>query len=224
MSRRTFERLLQFDEPAAMRAMADFPHALAHLALKRRTADVRSIKLMRTALFLSIALDTGLRARNLVSIDIRRHLALFREGKKWKARLSVPCDKVKNGVDIVSELTPLTVQILRRWLDNFRPAGCAIDCSWLFPARSGGHLAGTHAYQDVRDLALRHLGLDITPHLIRSFIGKAMLDERPDSHADIQQILGHRQIKTTISFYAPVSPAQARRRYHESLGQLRGRS
>lgn len=152
------------------------------------------------------------------------HLALFQEGKKWKARLSVPGDEVKNGVDIVGELTPLTVQILRRWLDNFRPAGCAIDCSWLFPARSGGHLAGTHAYQDVRDLALRHLGLDITPHLIRSFIGKAMLDERPDSHADIQQILGHRQIKTTISFYAPVSPAQARRRYHESLGQLRGRS
>jgi hypothetical protein len=69
----------------------------------------------------------------------------------------------------------------------------------------------------VKDLSARYAGLDVTSHLIRSFVGKVILDEQPDGHVVAQQVLGHERLSTTVSYYAPLRPAVARRRYQQSL-------
>jgi integrase len=165
-----------------------------------------------------------LRAGNLVGIDVHQHLSLQqRRGRPPVADLVIPGSEVKNEVEIQARLTDQTVKLLQMWLEQYRVTQIAINCncSWLFPNKQGGHLSVSRALEDVKDLSARYAGLDVTPHLMRAFVGKVILDEQPDGHATVQQVLGHKRLETTVRYYAPVRPAKARSRYQESLGRLR---
>jgi integrase len=227
MSSRTFKRLQQFDDPEATAAMARLPTVLFAAARKLSEPSISSAKLVRTALLISLAQDTGLRAGNLVAIDVNRHLSLRHPRRRGPviADLVIPKSEVKNSVEIQTRLTDHTARLLEVWLEHYRRTQFAVNCNsgWLFPSNGRlGHLSVSQFLADVKDLAARHAGLDVTPHLIRSFIGKVILDEQPDGHAIVQQVLGHKRLETTVRFYAPVRPAKARSRYHESLDRLRG--
>ena len=225
MSGRTFKRLQQFDDPRAVQAMARLPAILLKAAKKMGEPSTASAKLFRTALFISLAQDTALRAGNLVKIDVHKHLSLtHRRGQTPIADLVIPAVEVKNEIEIPTRLTDETVKLLQLWLSDYRCTQLAINCnsSWLFPNTKGGHRSVSQALEDVKDLSARYAGLDVTPHLMRAFVGKVILDEQPDGHATVQQILGHKSLKTTVTYYAPVRPAQARARYHRSLSRHRG--
>ena len=227
MSNRTFKRLQQFDDPRALDAMARLPATLLKVAKEMGKPTVASAKLVRTALFLSLAQDTALRAGNLMGIDLHKHLSLQQSrGRSPIADLVIPASEVKNDVEIATRLTAETASLLQIWLQDYRCTQIAIDCmtSWLFPNTKGTHRSVGQALEDVKDLAARYAGLDVTPHLMRAFVGKVILDEQPDGHAIVQQVLGHKSLRTTIKYYAPIRPAQARARYHEALSRRRGES
>ena len=63
----------------------------------------------------------------------------------------------------------------------------------------------------------RHLGVDVTPHLMRSLAGKIILDAQPGAVAVVQQLLGHKRIDTTLRFYARLDPQKARSNYQAML-------
>jgi integrase len=175
-------------------------------------------------LFLSLAQDTALRAGNLVGVDVHEQLSFQpRHGRPPIADLVIPASAVKNGVEISTRLTDETAKLLQLWLDHYRCTQIAINCtaSWLFPNTSGGHRTVGQALEDVKDISARYAGLDVTSHLMRCFVGKVILDAQPDAHATVQQVLGHKRLETTVRYYAPIRPAQARARYHGSLSHLR---
>jgi hypothetical protein len=121
MSQRTFRRLEQFDDQRAMIAMAQLPVTLMKAAARFGQPSVRSAKLVRTALFLSLAQDTALRAGNLVSVDVHQHLSLEKgRGRVPVADLVIPGSEVKNGVDVATRLTGQTAKILQIWLKSYR--------------------------------------------------------------------------------------------------------
>ena len=226
MSDRTFKRLQQFDDPKATEAMAMLPDTLLKAARKLGKPTIESAKLVRTALLLSLAQDTALRAGNLVGIDTHKHLSLQRRpGRSPIADLVIPAGEVKNNVEIPTRLGNETAKLLQIWLDDYRCTQIAINCNctWLFPNTKGGHRSVGQALEDVKDLSARYAGLDVTPHLMRAFVGKIILDAQPDGHAIVQQVLAHRSLRTTVEYYAPVRPAQARARYHELLSRRRGK-
>jgi integrase len=227
MSDRTFRRLQQFDDPKATEAMAKLPDQLLKVAQKLGKPSVESAKLVRTALLLALAQDTCLRAGNLVGIDVHKHLSVQqRSAGPLIADLVIPAGEVKNGVEVVTRLSSETSRLLKVWLNDYRPTQFAINCncSWLFPNTKGGHRSVSQALEDVKDLSARYAGLDVTPHLMRAYVGKVVLDETPDGHVIVQQVLGHKSLKTTVQYYTPVREAMARARLHGALGRLRGRS
>lgn len=165
-----------------------------------------------------------MRSGNIVSLEIDRHLSMHRKANHWHAEISVPGETVKNGVALFSRLTAETAALIREWIDVYRPALLPQDNAtsrYLFPNQVGGHLAVGLATQSFKDLAARHGGLDLTPHGMRSFIGKLMLDDSPDAHPIVQELLGHRRLETTIKYYAPIQPIKARQRYQEILVRKR---
>jgi integrase len=206
--------------------MAKLPATLLKAARKMGKPTVASAKLVRTALFVSLAQETALRAGNLVGIDLHKHLSLQQRcGRLPVADLVIPAGEVKNNVEISTRLTEQTAKLLQFWLNDYRCTQIAINCTtdWLFPKQKGGHRSVSQALEDVKDLSARFAGLDVTTHLMRAFVGKIILDEQPDGHAIVQQVLAHKSLKTTVQYYAPVRPAQARARYHGSLSRLRGK-
>ncbi len=62
----------------------------------------------------------------------------------------------------------------------------------------------------LKDLAARHVGADVTPHLMRSLGGKIVLDVRPGAVALVQQLLGHKRLQTTLGFYTRLDANRTR--------------
>ena len=220
MSPRSFERLCQFDDDAKAVNMALLPKLLAKAAQKQGKIDAQAVKLMRTALFAAIGLSTGLRAGNIVNLQLDKHVTFTSRNKQRIAVLTNPGEEVKNGRTLISELTPEATKLLQLWLDEYRDHACPpeqLQAAYIFPNQSGEHIATSLALQSFKDLAAYHAGLDVTPHVIRAYLGKLLLDESPDAHPAIQGVLGHNSMETTLRYYAPVRPLLAKRRAQKLL-------
>jgi len=224
MSPRSFKRLLQFDDPDRNARMANLPNMLAAAARERKVVDTQTIRLMRTAVFTAIGLDTGMRNGNIVRLTLDRHVTLHQSKKKWFGEICVPGSEVKNGRDIVSKIQPETAALICEWIDKYRPAVLAkkgVTSNYLFPNEAGSHLSVTVATESMKDLGAKIGGLDITPHVMRSYLGKIILDESPDAYPHVQELLGHRNLETTLKSYAPVRDVQVRQRSQKLLADLR---
>ncbi|MGO9818271.1 MAG: tyrosine-type recombinase/integrase, partial [Acidocella sp.] len=170
-------------------SMALLPERLAKAAKKRGKFDTQTVKLIRTAAFAAIALTTGLRAGNIVNLQLDRHITFTTRNKQRIAVITNPGEEVKNGRTLISELTPEATKLLDVWLAEYRAHACppeTLTAPYLFPNLSGGHMATSLALQSFKDLAAYHAGLDVTPHVTRAYLGKLLLDANPDAHAAVQ--------------------------------------
>jgi integrase len=64
----------------------------------------------------------------------------------------------------------------------------------------------------------------MTPHQFRHFAAKLMLEYSPGAFAATSQLLGHRNPKTTINFYAGIDTLTAGRHFDGILAAERGRT
>jgi integrase len=65
----------------------------------------------------------------------------------------------------------------------------------------------------------KHCGLNMCLHVMRHLAGKIILDQDPSAMSLVQEILGHKRLETTQSYYAEVSKIVAQRRYIHLLEQ-----
>jgi integrase len=222
MSERTKNRLIQFDDDALLDRLVQLPEQLMALADQTKVVDVRSAKLARAVLYLSLLLETCARSGNTVGLDLDRHIIQSGTGKRLSVQIVVPPEETKNGSEIRAALSPLTARMLQHYVARYRPVHCGDSAStWLFPRRDGSRWAVTQACEDVKDLVARYVGADVTPHLMRSLGGKLLLDEQPGAIATVQHLLGHKSIQITIGFYTHLDPQRARAAYQAVLAERR---
>ena len=67
----------------------------------------------------------------------------------------------------------------------------------------------------ISSYARRRAGIVITPHQFRHLAAKNMLDANPGNFEGVKQLLGHKNIKTTM-IYAGINSRRAAR-HHQSL-------
>ena len=58
-------------------------------------------------------------------------------------------------------------------------------------------------------------------HRFRHAVAKIFLDRNPGQYEVVRQLLGHKNIKTTIEFYAGAEGAAAARHYSATILKLR---
>ena len=175
-ARRSLPKVLnQGDVQAMLDAAADFGPG--------EEGSLRAVALME------LLYGSGLRATELVSLDIRAFAAdrpwLILKGKGGKERLVPLSDAARVAVSA--------------WL-KLRPHGTW----WLFPSRKA-HLSRIRLYQIVRDLAVR-AGIPperVSPHVLRHAFASHLLEGGADLRA-LQMMLGHADIATT-EIYTHVS-------------------
>src|SRR5690606_8731185 len=228
------ERLLQFRSSAKLLAWLELPARLAARAEKARAGAAQQgrppsgevVTDMLIAVATAIVQDMPLRAANLASIAIagpNAHLWLPTRHREETYLLFTP-DETKTEVTIEGVLTPATVELIRLWLEHYRPllasAVCAApDNPHLFPAAGQGHRHPSLLNQRFKQRCRKVGGFTLNLQCGRHLAGKLILDEEPHSMGLVSALLDHKSDLTTRRFYAEVDKLIAQRRYHAILAE-----
>ena len=167
------------------------------------------------ALAHEIALRRGPRSDNLIHIML--------EWISWQGELAtivIPAAEVKGRTpsdpDLPIPLGPRASRLLSRYLGGVRQAALLpgdMRNPYLFPGQDDRSSELGRPYTGLlkRVVACVHerVGVRINPHLYRHLIGWIWLKEDVNALPQVQRLLGHRSLQTTLSYYAEIDETLA---------------
>lgn len=167
--------------------------------------------LASVAVAIRILIVAPIRIGNLTSVRIGENL-VRPAGPRGPYWLVFPGYEVKNRVPLEFELDENNTALIDRYLREFRPVLFrSIPSDWLFPGEDGGHKEPRTLSQQVTERVYEATGVRLTAHQFRHAAAAIFLKHRPGEYELVRRLLGHRSIKTTMSFYAGLKTIQATR-------------
>ena len=213
------KRLLQMDDEENRQALLDFPHQEMDRAVKNDDGTRRSSLQAQIAVAVEILLMAPIRMSNLSSLALNQTYFRSVRNGSVKAHLLFEPEQVKNSRSIKIHLPEETVRLIDLYLCRFH-GRIARNSPYLFPGHDGKKNSGQLSTQ-ISARLFKVLGLRIHPHLFRHIAAKFYLDEHPGAFEFVRQLLGHKNIATTMNFYAQFSRTAAVLRYDEFVMGLR---
>jgi integrase len=211
--------LRQFQNIKAQRNLVQLP-ATVFAALPASEPPGKRLAIrLQLALAVEILLVAPMRLRNLCRLELGRHLQELRQGRRSRWLITIPGDEVKNGEAIELPLPERSARLLELYRARVLPVLCQTGGLVLFPGQDGAKTEVTLGRQ-ISELLRRELGVQLSPHQFRHLVGYIYLLRHPDGHEVVRRMLGHRDIRTTIKFYAGMEMAEAARHYEAVLEEL----
>ena len=210
--------------PELASAFANAPKHIAELArtkimaaqaAKQPMAEITALRLFAGSVAYAVQLSRPLRTSSL------RHARISAQGgvdanllrsPKAESHLTLRFApwEIKNGVWVNVDVTGSDAEILREWLDRWRPRLIALqglnpDCPYLFPGSSqpvsvsGDPLVlppgcySPSAFLDLWSDASDILGIRQTPHRMRHVVALLILTAHPGNYALVSSVLGNRE-------------------------------
>jgi integrase len=211
-------RLRQFDDPANVIALLRLPEKLMGIASRNRNPRAGALQ-TQIAVAIEILTVAPIRLGNLTNLDLEQNL--IRPGRGKQRHIFFPASDVKNREPLEYALPPESVELIERYLTEFRPRLASPNCTALFPGRWGGAKAAQTLREQIYQTIRSHTGLEMNPHLFRHATAKIFLDAKPGKYGVVQRTLGHLSINTTKIYYAGSETAAAVRYFDETILKLR---
>ncbi|WP_339853698.1 site-specific integrase [Roseovarius nubinhibens] len=213
MSDKNSERLAQFNDWGNVARLISLPCQLMARALDNPASNRSALLAMHAAAF-SILLSCPMRAKNLASLDLERHILTHRKGTHTIYTLRIAGREVKNKEPIEVQLNPGNSRLLHTYITTFRPQISSVLGSALFPKTGDGTpRAPSNLSSDLKYLIYRETGLVVNVHLFRHIAAKLYLNAHPGDYETVRRLLKHKKLQTTIDFYAELSNQWAHDRY-----------
>jgi integrase len=190
------ERLRQFDDPKNVARLLTFPQEEAERG-RKLTNPYRAAKCYERAVTVSLLIATCLRIQNLRTI--RLDIDLSRSG--GRCFLSIPGERVKNGMNLDFELPADTAALIDEYLRTHRPHLRGAEGPYLFPGRDGGPRPYTTISQDIETSLRKRAGLTMNAHLFRHATAKIVIERDPGLAFVLSRHLGHKTINMTMQAY-----------------------
>ena len=223
MTPRNREALRAFDDQIAVAALLDVPQRVLREVLKGSRRGYREAKLVQTALAVELLLNAPVRIQNLASIELKRHVLEVGTRGDRAVHLLFEAAEVKNANDLEFPLMPESVKLLDHYLVHWRPLLLTGPSPFLFPGKRADRPKGNGMLSmQIRKLVHELTRLDMPAHRFRHAAAKIFLDRNPGQYEVVRQLLGHKDIKTTISRYAGAESASAARHYAKTILGIRG--
>ena len=163
------ERLVQFEDRKNVFKMLALSEHIVTTVRRRGGASRSNLLLFQLSLFHELLLTTSMRRANVAALNLEEHFIWPADAEGGRCVIRIPGRQVKNGETIHKELPSYVVDLLKMYLRDWRPLHPNARSTWLFPGRGGSHkIPSTLTYQ-YREFMLEWTGLDVTPHLLRSF-------------------------------------------------------
>ena len=212
------KRLLPFDDPAKVRTLLLLPERLMVRA-KKTPNRVAAARLAQTAAAIEILLMAPIRLQNLASLDLERNLIRLGD----ELHIVIEPEEVKNRAPLQFPLPQKSAALIGDYVRQFRPALNRCNGGALFPGRTRRAKRQNVLGKQISKVIYSFTGLEIHTHLFRHIAAKLFLDANPGCYEVVRLVLGHKSIKTTLSFYTGLEHAAAARHFDANVLRLRRR-
>jgi site-specific recombinase XerD len=173
---------------------------------------------LQSALAIQIELVAPMRAKNLSALDIEAHFDFVSD---TQCHIIIEGDEVKNDQTLNYVLGESFIRIYRVYVDIYRPLLLKARASTaLFITRTGRTKDPAELAAQVQRFIEDQTGLRMNIHLFRHLTGYIYLLHYPGQYEPVRQLLGHKDIRTTVNFYVGLEEDAAFKRYGQILERL----
>jgi integrase len=210
--------LRQFEDVNTLRRLVQLPERL-WAEVKRETCPTyRTLAKAHAALAVGILIYMPIRRQNLLTLEFERHL-FIRTGQGAKSTLELSNGEVKNSIDLAFEIPPQVVKILVEFRDRIAPKIIGERPARLFVNVDGTPKRGQGLGVLVANYVRRRAGIVLTLHEFRHLSAKLLLDHHPGGFETVRQLLGHKNLQTTVFSYAGIDTRRAGRHHQRLIEQ-----
>lgn len=211
------DRLVQFESRQNVQKMLALSEYVVR-NVRGRPRSGRSVALqIQMALVHEVFLVTSLRRKNVAQLNLEQNI-IWPDGPAGdRCLIRIPGRQVKNGESVHKELPDYVIDLLRHYLTNYRPLLIDKDSPWLIPGKKGSHKKPPTLTQQYRTFIHEWTGLDVTPHLLRSFADMIYTEKHPEGAEVMRRQLAHRSPETRLKHYCDPKSRAAGREYQRLL-------
>src|SRR5262249_8421027 len=180
--------------------VVNLPPHLMSTARSQLSAPLKAAVTAQLAVAIAILTVAPVRSANLTAIKLG--LNLIKPGGPASNYWLVFPDYVKNRVRLEYSLEPYLTRMIDEYVHDFRPVllkGRSED--WLLPGQNGGAKSSILLSGQIKQRIYQTTGLRMTVHQFRHAAGAIILKHRPGEYELVRQLLGHRNVQTTINAY-----------------------
>ncbi len=212
--------LRRFDDPRLLARLLALPDQLWRTARRNLSISKRWFVDLQTALAIDILLHVPLRIENLSALKFDEHLH-WPQGPGKPALLVIRYDETKNEEPLEFELPKALSDRLYAFRNEIAAAVIGRRPDALFVSSKGLPRSQSTQRVAIQRTVLRRLGVKLTPHQFRHLAAKLYLDSNPGAYELVRQLLGHKILRTTTSFYAGIDTRRAGRAHADLIRRLR---
>jgi len=214
------ERLAQFDDRRNLALLLGLTARLARLSEKPGPKPRSAALLLQTAAAVEILLFCPMRIRNLANLDTERHLRWIKDRKSLRLIIEIPAVEVKNDKPLRYELTGTGAELVRDYIDSFRPSLYPGPTTAVFPKMNGTYRNEGDLSQQIKRHCFQETGLTVNAHLFRSLASKIHNLVCAGDAATISHVLGDK-ITTVMRAYTQFEQKSALDHYQNSVRKVR---
>jgi integrase/recombinase XerD len=184
------------------------------LGTKFRLADAVQY---RDGLMIALTAFVPPRRKNLAALDMVRHVRLAPN-----SCIVIPKEETKTGSPVEFEIPPLLLPYLHDYCRFVRPQlNPGNGCTALWVSAKGRRLSYAAIGAVFARHSARRLGFHLCPHDVRAAAATTWAVFSPNQIGVAQELLAHRNIRTTTTHYNRARGIQASREYLQALRLIR---
>ena len=162
------------------------------------------------------------RPKNAAGIMLEHNVIQTGSGGTRRVHLHFPPEEVKNGVELEFEVTGVTLDLFDTYVSRVRPLLTVPENPYLFPGQGNRSKHASFLSKQIADLLRQEIGVHVTAHQFRHLVGFIYLCENPGNYEVVRRFLGHKNIATTVKFYAEMEMRVAAKTLDEAISRRRG--
>ena len=210
----------QFDDPRVLAQLLNLPAKLREQTKTQRLSPQRRLQRMQMALAIELLLCAPIRINNLSALRMDQHIE-WPSGWGGPAYIVLNNTETKNDMFLEYPLPDHARDLMREYLDRYRSYADGGDSPWLFVKMGGAAVSAATLRDGIKKAIKRELGIDMTPHQFRHLAAAIALDHHPGAIGLVRDLLGHKNIKTTVNSYAGMRTREAGQAYDKLLASRR---
>ncbi len=208
--------LRTFNEPAKLGELLHFPKLLWRRGAKL-PSPARRLKETQAALAIAILLHAPMRISNLASLAFDVNLFLP-ASNDCETVIELDAASMKKREPFMIVAPKSVTRMLRAYQTMMRNVWTSAD-KRLFVNADGSAKTTAGVAQIIQSALHQGFGVRMTPHQFRHLAAKIMLDAEPGSYESVRQLLGQKNIKTTVAYYTGLDTMRAGRMHAEAIAQ-----